>query len=89
MGAFPTEKIYRLILRTDENWSYSANNTRNSQQYVPFTSRIVEEVMDFEFEKYKCRLLLRLVETVEGFHWFRFTVRPDSILFDRRYKRKF
>jgi hypothetical protein len=23
MGAFPTEKIYRLILRTDENWSYS------------------------------------------------------------------
>jgi hypothetical protein len=29
--------------------------------------------MDFEYEKYKCRVLLRLVGTVEGFHWFRFT----------------
>jgi len=36
-------------------------------------------VMDFEFEKYKCRVLLRLVGTVEGFHWFRFTVRPVLI----------
>ena len=55
------------------------NNTWNSQQYVPLTSRIAEEVMDFEFEKYKCRILLRLVGTVEGFHWFRFTVRPVLI----------
>ena len=45
----------------------------------PFTSRIGEEVMDFEFEKYKCRVLLRLVGTVEGFHWFRFTVKPVII----------
>ena len=29
---------------------------------------IAEEVMDFEFEKYKCRVLLRLVGTIEGFH---------------------
>ena len=58
---------------------YNDNNTRNSQQYVPFTSRIALEVMNFEFEKYKCRVLLRLVEAVEGFHWFRFNVRPVLI----------
>ena len=40
---------------------------------------IAEEVMDFEFEKYKCWVLLRLVGTVEGFHWFRYTVRPFII----------
>jgi hypothetical protein len=49
------------------------------QQQQPYTltpeqqQLIAEEVMDFEFEKYKCRVLLRLVGTVEGFHWFRFT----------------
>jgi hypothetical protein len=54
---------------------------RKTKKYlkIQYTSRIVEEVMDFEFEKCKCRLLLRLVGTVEGFHWFRFTVRPVLI----------
>ena len=49
-------------------------NVENKQPTIrPFTSTIVVEVMDFEIEKYKCRVLLRLVGTVEGFHWFRFT----------------
>jgi hypothetical protein len=51
------------------------------QQQRPYTltpeqqqqQLIAEKVIDFEFEKYKCGVLLRLVGTVEIFHWFRFT----------------
>jgi hypothetical protein len=41
--------------------------------------------MAFEFEKYKCRVLLRLVGTVEGFHWFCFT---EFIGFKKRKKKR-
>jgi hypothetical protein len=53
--------------------SFNGGRTGMTPTIRPFTSGIAEEVMDFEYEKYKCRVLLRLVGTVEGFHWFQET----------------
>ena len=63
---FETDKYLKSLVK--QSIIYTIKITEQQQQQL-----FAEEVMDFEFQKYKCRILLRLVGTVEGFHWFRFT----------------